>query len=332
MVLAGGGSDEPLRFDNQQYRAGLSARPEFSAALSFGPDGWTGGTKPIAAPVNYAPSDPALADEMSALSWRDARTEVDEDLAGTRTRLLTGKIADATIGSDGVFTLAIADQGSVYERRILGDNFAGTGGPQGFEGAAGRPRRRSFGRVFNIEGRLLDPVNNIYEFGDPAHGLGAFVAVRDKGRGGPTSVIAWQGSVAATLTALSAASAPVGGAVVAPSIACVKWWTQPAGPLTADVLGELGAGYVETAPGIASRIVQLAGGNAIANLATALNWRPAVCGIHIEDGAETYATVLDRLLLGSSLLWVAGASGAVELRQWSFDLPAASLNAIFLGR
>lgn len=327
--LAGGGSESPFP---HPYRAGLAGRPEFSAALAFGVDGWTGGTTPVAAPVVFSFSDPALADQLAALSWRDARSEIDLDSAGTRIRLLTGKVADATIGIDGALTLAIADQGSVYDRRILADNFAGSGGIEGYAGAAGRPKRRSFGRVFNVEGRLLDPANNIYEFGDPARGLGAFVEVRDKGRAGPVVAVEWQGSVVATLTALAGANPPAGGASVAPSIACVKWWTQPAGPLTADVLGEPGTGYVEDAPAIASRIIELAGGSAITNLAAASLWRPAPCGIHIEETSETYASALDRLLLGSSLLWVVGPTGAVELRQWSFDEPVAELSAVYLGR
>ena len=90
--------------------------------------------------------------------------------------------------------------------------------------------------------RLIDAANSIYEFGDPAFGFSAWSALRDKGREGTFTTLAWQGSIAATLAALQAAVAERGGGVVAPSIACAKWWTQPSGPLTADFIGSAGSG------------------------------------------------------------------------------------------
>lgn len=330
--LAGGGAASAFVHAGEHYRAGLVGRPTFSAALSFGDNGWSGGTIPASAALGFAPSDTALRDQLLSLSWRGARLEIDAgDDGSVPVRLLTGTVADM-VYKDGQFTISVADLSKGYDKKIVGAAFAGTGGIEGFAGAAGRIKRRSWGQVFNVEGRLLDAVNNIYEFGDPAYPLQGMTALRDKGREGATTTVAWAGSIAATLAALQASVPAQGGGVVAPSIACAKWWTQPSGPLTADLLGEIGAGYIETAPAIASRLVTLAGGTVITNLAAAVGWRGGAAGLHVDGESETWSSAIDRLLLGVSLLWVLGPAGAVEIRQWSFSDPAEGLQALFIER
>lgn len=330
--LAGGGAFTSFISAGDHFRAGLIDRPLFDAALSVDENGWGGGTRPKSSVIGFAPSDVALRDTLLRYVWAGARVEVDGAEEGSvPSRILTGTVADLRY-RDGRFDLTVADLSKAYDVRLLGAAFLGTGGLEGVAAAAGRMKRRSFGAVFNVEGRLLDSANNIYEFGDPAHPLNAFADLRDKGRSGPMIIIEWAGTAAATLAALIAATPPLGGGAVAPSIACVKWWTQPAGPLTADLLGEVGAAYVETAPAIASRLVQLAGGSAITNLSAAIGWRGAKCGLHVDGDGETFASAIDRLLLGVSLIWVHQPTGAVEIRQWSFSAPVASLQALFIER
>ncbi len=331
MRLAGGGRRRAFHIDADHYRAGVTALPLFSAELAFGEQGWTGGTVPTTAVLGFAPSTPDVADQIATVSWPGARIEIDSGAEDAPSRVLTGAVADVVI-RDGINSITVADLSKSYDRRILGAAFAGTSGLEGYAEAAGRSKRRSWGRVFNIEGRLLDPANNIYEFGDPAHSLHGWTALRDKGRDGEFALVAWQGTAATTLAALIASVPVRGGGVVAPSIACAKWWTEPAGPLTADLMGEVGTGYVESAPAIASRLVELAGGVAVSNLATAQSWRGEAAGIHIESENETWAAAVDRLLLGVSLLWVAKADGSVAFRRWSFEEPVEALKGIFIER
>jgi hypothetical protein len=330
--LAGGGSHTPYRLLGQDYWAGLASPPRFSSRLGFDDRGWTGRNTPESSALAYAPATAARRDKLLPLVWKGARVEIDAGEEGQPlTRELTGDIADAA-WRDGVLAITVADLSRRYDRAILAAPFAGSGGLEGFAGAAGRLKRRSWGRVRNVEGRLLDPANNIYEFGDPAFALQAITALRDKGREGTISTVAWAGSAAATLAALIASTPAQGGGTVAPSIACAKWWTQPAGPLTADIEGEVGAGYVSTVAGIASRLVVLAGGSAIANLATADGWRPGLAGLHVDEANETWAAAIDRVTLRASLLWTVDPAGSVTLSRITFNDPVASLQGIFIER
>jgi hypothetical protein len=323
-VRLGGGGTSPLLHDGQHYRAGIARSPRFASRLGIEDGEWTGGTLPTTAALIFAPPQPELLAELAGLYWPGASIELragpeDGVLAGR----LTGTVAGASVGG-GRLQLTIADLSAGVDKPVVTARFAGTGGIEGISEAAGRIKRRSWGRVFNVEGRILDKANNIYEFGDPARSMQGFDALRDKGNAGSIVGLAWQGSSAATLAALQAAAAPAGGGVVAPSIACVKWWTQPS-LLTADLRGETAGGYAEDVIGIASRVLASVAGPGIANATAAAVWRPGAAGIHISDDNETAAQALDRLFLGASLLWVLDTTGAVNVRQIGFADPIETL-------
>lgn len=330
--LAGGGADARYYRGGQHYRAGVIAPPRFAALFGFDDNGWTGGTVPTSGELGFMPGDPNLIVELSVYYWRDAAITVD---AGEETaalpRRLTGTIADVA-NNDGQLVFAIADPSKLIDKPVLGTGFAGSGGIEGPVEATGRAKRRSWGRVFNVEGLLLDKVNNIYEFGDPACPIKSFLQVRDMGRAGFVVEIAWQGSVAATFAALAAATAPEGGCVAAPSIACVKWWTVPAGPLTADIEGEVAGGYAENAVAIAARMLATSGGPAIAAQAAAEALRPATCGVHIASADDTLAQALDRLFLGVSLFWVLQPDGTIRIGEWAWKASVATFDAQFIAR
>ncbi len=331
--LAGGGTARAFHLGGLHYRAGLFEFPRFTATIGVDETGFTGRTLPASAQIDVIPNDVALRDQMLALHWRAARLEIDaaDEEVAIPPRLLTGIVDDISY-ADSRFRLRIADGSQRFDKNVLGKPFAGTGGIEGYSGAAGRPKRRSWGDCWNIEGRLLDQANNIWEFGDPAYPLNAFTSLKDMGRAGTLAIIGWQGSIAATLTALQASTPAHGGGCAAPSIACAKWWTQPAGPLTADIQGEIGTGYVNNAPAIASRIVELAGGAPISNLATAIGWRSGAAGWHVDRENASWAEALDAICLGVSLLWIVNPDGTVTLRQCSFDDPAPAVKAIYLSR
>lgn len=327
--LAGGGSALPYP---DGYRAGVVRAPRFSARLGFEAGGWSGGTVPTVSDLSFVPADPALVDAYARLIWDRAPIEVDSgDEAAALVRLLTGAVAGRRAGTDGL-ALGIADLSASLAKPLVTGFFAGTGGLEGSADAAGRAKRISLGRVFDVECRLFDKAYAIYEFGDPGRPMQGCSAIRDKGREGALEILAWQGSAMATLTALRAATVPDGGGVVAPSIALARWWTTPVGPLTVDVLGDDVGGYVESAPAIAARISAIVNGPAITNVAEAQGWRGAPAGLHVEDGGETASAAIDRLLLGVSLLWRLTPAGVIELRPWTWDGPAEALGAIWLGR
>lgn len=330
--LAGGGTDTPYRRGGENYRAGVVAMPRFRAGFGFDDNGWTGGTVPTNGELGFMPGDSALVTALLAYYWRDAAITIDAgDERAALTRRLTGTVADL-VANDGQMILTITDPGKSLDKPLLGSGFTGAGGIEGPSEATGRAKRRSWGRVYNVEGELLDKVNNIYEFGDPSKPIGSFDFVRDKGREGAIVALAWQGSIAATFAALQASAPPQGGCVAAPSIACVKWWTVPAGPLTADIRGENTGGYVETPVAIVAKMLAAVGGPAIANQAAAEALRTAPCGVHIASGADTIAQAIDRLLLGVSLYWVLQPDATIRIGEWAWGAPAASFQAIFIAR
>lgn len=333
---AGGARERSYyRDDNgQHYKAGLVAAPRFAARIGFGRDGFTGQTIPQASRIQIAPAEADVFDSLAGYFWKDAEITIDAgpETASTFARLFTGTVAGDSI-ADGVFTFTIADLSTRLDKPFCTARFAGNGGIEGGEEAEGRTKRRSIGRVFNVEGRLLDAANSIFEFGDPAFTLTSWSALRDKGRGGPFSVLPWQGSIAATFAALQASAPVQGGGVVAPSIACAKWWTEPSGPLTADFVGTSGTGGSLAAAALIDGIAASFSGPRVDELAAAVALRPAVAGIHVADETTTGAQMIDRLALGSSLIWVAAPEGVIRLRAWAFHNGGAPvLHGQFIGR
>jgi len=260
---------------------------------------------PVPGPIALSTSSPATISSLRSggsppASWATA---------------LNGTIAGIT-AEDGLITFTVADLSKTLDKPIAAARFAGSGGIEGPAEAKERPKRRSWGTVFNVEARILDKANQIYEFGDPAFQATSVSDVRDMGRSAlpaPTTV-AWAGSIAATFTALQASSPAQGSCVIAPSIACLKWWTTPVGPLTVDLIGEGGA---QSAPKIATTM--------LAALAPAIAWstgdrdaadalRPDTAGIHIGSESITIAQALDQLLLGVSMAWVLDSAGNVKFR------------------
>lgn len=327
VLLAGGNNGAPYPAG---YRAGIMAEPRFQASISISDSGWAARAVPAVGAMQWMPADAAGLADMAGLYWRDARIEIDRVTGGQTVRRLTGSVAEAQVGS-GVLGITCADMTARIDKPVCPDTFSGKGGIEGGDFATGRVKRRSYGRVWNVEGRLLDKAYGIYEFGDPALPLQACTAFRDKGRAGPLGIVGWQGSIDATLNALRAAVPQSGGGVFAPSIACGKWWKQPSGPLTADLQG-IASGYSETAAGIAAQLLDAIGGAALSDAAGAAALRPGACGLHVGDGSETVPSALDRLFQRMTLIWMPNAAGLVDVRPWTFTNPAASLQAEFISR
>ena len=334
--LAGAGAGKPFSHGGQHWRAGIMGLPSIVAGLSF--DGTTlgGETIPEAMQIRWQPSRRALLAQLAAYHWNDAPITVrlgpDTGLPAV---LTSGTVLSVAVDADALL-ISLADPATDLRKPILTDRYAGTGGLEGPTEWKGKLKRRLWGRLFNIEGEAIDVANRIYCFSDPTRALQAFDEVRDKGAAAAPAaltLLAWQGSVAATFAALQAAAAPQGGGVLCPSIACIKWWTEPAGALCADLRGEVGAGYVETAASLAQRIAGVvsatpftAGTVNAANLA-----RPIAAGWKADDETGTAAAAMDKLLSDVSLLWVLDA-GAITIRRWEWTAPVTSVRSLDVSR
>jgi len=336
--LAGGGADAPYYYGGQHYRAGITAQPAFQCAINFdGGDFGTGGV-PQAAELSWSPSSKADLAAAAGYFWVDAPITVrigEESAVGTLPPVrLTGKVLSATV--DGAaLKLVLSDPAADLKKPLLSARYGGTGGLDGPAEWDGKIKRRVWGRIWNLAGICIDKANNIYSYADPSRPLQSIDAVRDKGAPAATLTMqAWAGSAAATFTALQAAAAPQGGGVVCPSIACVKWWTQPAGDLTADLRGEIGGAYVETTAEIVERIVQAGPATPFATgtVAAARVARPAPVGYVAEDEYTTAASVIDTLLGNSSLLWLLDANGQIVLREWAWGASIAVAISLSVSR
>ena len=322
--LAGGGSRAFTHLGFADWLDGVMGEPLFTAQLGFDKDGFSSAGIPQTAAIGVATTSAARAAALAGLVWPQASITVltgdDAAAAPAWTTRLTGKVAGVT-EKGGVLSLTVADLAAALNQPLCATPYAGTGGLEGGASLKGQVKRRSWGRVFSIEAGLADAAYNIYEFGDPAFPLQGFVAVKDRGLAGPMTLVPWAGSADATLAALVASKPPTSGASIAPSIARVKWWRQPSGPLTADILGEIGAGYVETAPAIAARLAAVAGGMAADALPAAVAARPDPAGCHVSTATETAAAALLRTLLGASMTWSISSAGTLQFLPIGFDNP-----------
>lgn len=329
--LAGGGSKPYSHLTFADWMAGVVDPPAFVAGIQYEEQGWTGGAVPQTIAFRWAPAHEPYRTALAGYHWKSAPITIksadDEANPVVYTTEVVGTVAGVAI-QDGVLVFTVQDLSGDLAKPVLVDRFLGTGAIEGDAECKDRIKRRTWGRAFNVEGFVLKKASNIYEFSHPSYPLSSFDDVRDMGRSAtpaPT-VVAWAGSIAATLTALDAVTPASGTCAVAPSIACVKWWTQPHGPLTADLKGEVGAGYLETGPEIASRIVGARSAVVtMANLAAATALRPDPAGLHVDDESESVGNALDRLLMSMSMAWTMDPAGALRMLPFTFTAPVETL-------
>jgi hypothetical protein len=334
--LAGGGRLAYTHRGRNTWLAGVVSEPQFSARIEFDQNGFSGGARAQFGSLSFSPALKSTRDSIAALFWTGSSIEIlvgDDELAvPVWSTLIKGTVAEFSI-AEGVVSFTIRDNSGELDDPLVDARFTGAGGIEGDLAVADRLKRRTWGRAFNVEARMLVSAENIFELGNPAFPLQSIDAVKDIGRDASSlTVVTWQGSIAATLAALIAATAPQGGGVVAPSIACVKWWTRPVGPLTADIKGEVGAGYVETVASIAERLVAAKSTLTISNVAAINAIRADAAGIHIGTATETTAQALDRLLKGVSIVWNANAAGVIELSEIKRTSPVETVAVVEVDR
>jgi hypothetical protein len=324
--LAGGGAVFPYRYSAQHWRAGLAGLPQSRASLDFDGEQLGGGGSGETTAISWAPSTRAALAELSALYWTDAPITVRVGPEGAALPAITTMgLVQATTVDGGVLKIAFADQTADLKRPLLVDRFLGTGGIEGPSEFTDLIKSRAWGRCFNVPGRQIDAATNVWSFGDPRRPWQAFGAVRDMGVAASNdtlTVLSWQGSAEATFAALQGTHAIDGGGVLCPSIACVKWWTTPAGDLHADIQGETDGGYVETAAEIVARIVAARSTIpfAVGAVAAAAAARPAPFGWRVDTDSATAAAEISEMLGGVSTSWLV-VDGAIVFRHWDWTPP-----------
>lgn len=336
--LAGGGAQQPYFYGGAHWRAGIVQLPTFIASIDFqGGDFGTGGV-PQAAELQWVATNAADHSTIANYYWPDASITVrigDENAEGALPPVkLAGKVLSG-LTEGGTLNLQLIDPAADLKKPLPLARYGGTGGLDGPAEWDGKIKRRVWGRVWNIAGEPIDKANNIYAFADPSHPILAIDAVRDKGAASDAlTYLAWQGSDAATFAALQTAEAPRGGGVLCPSIASIKWWTQPAGELTADLRGETGAGYIETTADIVERIVAAAGAAPFApgTIGAARTARPDAVGWVADSDVRSIAEQIEALLGNSSLLWRLNGEGQIVLRVWAWGAPVAAAQSYAVRR
>jgi hypothetical protein len=335
-ALAGGGVKAYTHRTRNDWLAGVTAEPKFSAKVEFDESGFGGGARPEYGVLEWTPGDPTKLKAVANLLWDGADIEVrvgDDELPVPVWTILLIGVVEAQACRGGKLSLKVRDKSAELDVSVAQDRFAGSGGIEGDAFVAERLKRRAFGACNNVEALPLKAATNIYEVADPAFPLTSIDDVKDIGRSASNlTTVAWQGSIAATLAALEAATPPSGGGTIAPSIACVKWWTQPVGPLTADIVGTLGTGASATPARLAELIVAARSTLTVSNAAAAAGWRNATAGLFVDSESETIAQALDRLLKGVSLAWNALADGTIELREIKLTGPVETLSVIDAAR
>ncbi len=323
--LAGNGV-LPYTYASGHWHAGIEALPPVIGSLDYDEE-IVGGGVAQAMTLSFA-GRPSVVNALAGLLWADAPVvvRIGPETGGLPAVAQTGKVLSHAV-NDGKLSIVLADPAADLMKPFPVERYLGTGGLEGPADWLDKIKRRLWGRIWNIAAEPLDPANNILCVSDPRHPLLNIGAVRHRGApAGSLVPLGWQGSAEATLAALQASTAPEGGGIVCPSIACIKWWTDPDGDLHADVQGEIGDGYIENTASVAARLAMLRGGPAFvagaASAAAAL--RPAPMGWVVDDETTTVSAMLDEMLADVGLLWVVTALGQIDIHEWAWGAPVAS--------
>lgn len=146
---------------------------------------------------------------------------------------------------DERINLTIRDNRIRLDQPLFAGTYAGTGGLEGGDDIAGQSKPLCFGKVLNIEPRLVDPVTLIYQIHDSS--VLSIGKVRDSG-----VELTYAGDV----PSITAATPAAGTYVTQLSGGYLRLGSTPAGRITANAEGDNGAGYVSTAGEIIKRLAK----------------------------------------------------------------------------
>lgn len=269
--------------------------------------------------VRIANGDGALDDELlRAWPGRSVRVlvggTVDEGRPTEHEMVLAEYVtlflgtAEALAGAENEIEIAIRDPSAKLDLPIVANLYAGTGGLEGGDDLAGKPKPKGFGAVFNASPATVDPVNLIYQVHDGA--MSAVTAVRDAG-----VALAFDADVADITTATP------GTGEYATSLATghIKLGASPAGGITVDFNGDAsGSGYVSTVADVIERIVVTYGplfaGDLDAASFTSLNSAKSyTCGLYTGMSRPKLNSLVDQLMLSVDGFWAMTRAGLLSV-------------------
>lgn len=213
----------------------------------------------------------------------------------------------------------IRDQAALFQRPVLTEAYAGTGGFEGTPAMAGTMKPRLIGSAAQFEPILLDPVRHLYQItaGGVATPLG--LTISEDGRSFPmvtvTDLEAWM------------AAPEAGKAAVQPGIGCFALGAPAQGVITCWAA----LGHFHTHAGAVIYVLQqlldfdflppldLA---ALEELGTAL---PGVMGLYLREGDRALDSVLDEIGSSAGAWWGLTPLGMFTMRQWAWRAPVTTL-------
>lgn len=254
-------------------------------------------------------SDGAFDDRLG-LGWAGRQVELYRGRRGASfasfQEVFRGTLEDIDWTARAI-SIRLRDRQDVFRQPLQAGLYGGTGGLDGGEDLAGKPRPQAYGRCGNVAPTLVDPANQVYQFHDRR--AEAVLAVRDQGAAltAGDDHADYQALVGATIAAGSYHTCLALGLIrLSPASA-------PVGLVTADVLGDAEGGFVASTADIVRRIVTTRpligriedpGGLEVASFEVLNAAQPATVQYYASSEEQPeIAEVLDRLMAGIGGYW-----------------------------
>lgn len=218
-------------------------------------------------------------------------------------------------------SVPIRDQAALFQRPVLTEAYAGTGGFEGTAAMGGTKKPRILGRPAQFEPVLVDPPRFLYQIASQGIGSGGLQILED---GRPFTLVTMT-----TPAALEAwMDAPEAGkAAVHHGTGYFALGAPPQGVITVTA----GLGLFETHAGAVLYVLQqllnfdfrpaldLA---ALSELGVAL---PGTIGMYLREGDRALDSVLDEIGTSAGAWWGLTALGMFTMRQWAWRTPVVTL-------
>lgn len=190
----------------------------------------------------------AELDALASYDWNGRKVVVKAGAKGLPyahfATVFSGAVEDFEFNDERII-LTVRDNRIRMDQFLSVGTYAGTGNLEGGDDLAGQVKPLCFGKVLNVEPRLVDSVNLVYQVHDGS--VLSIQLVRDGG------VPLTPGGDVPDITAVTPSA---GTYVTQLSGGYIKLGSTPAARITADVEGDNGAGYVSTAGEIVKRIAK----------------------------------------------------------------------------
>jgi len=269
-------------------------------------------------------------DHLASMNWGGRRIVVKaggKDFAYTDYSVIFDGLCNTIEFDDRTITITVQDKGLRLEQPIISPKFAGTGGLEGGDDIANRMRPLIYGRVFNFEPVLVDPVNLVYSV--HAWSIEEISAVFDAG-------------VALTLdddyTDITTASPAAGHYATSLASGYIKLGSTPAGRITLNAKGDNVDGYSGTVSGICYKILTNLFGNEsyhpteldLGSFNALSDQLPQEVGLVVTD-QRTMRSIIDDLLTPYLAYWVFTRPGLFSPRYIDTEgVPVATITPDFV--